>query len=161
MTVGASMVKSGKNLRAFNLLELVLVMGIIGVMAAIAAPRFANATTAYRADAAAKRVAADLALAQSNARITGSNQAVVFDTAANQVQLTGYADPDRPSLTYTIRLGDGPYQATLVSADFAGGNTLTFTAFGVPLAGGSVVVQVGSTQRTVFVNGVTGKASVQ
>ncbi len=146
----------------FSVLELVLVLGIIVVFAGVASPRFANATMRYRMDMAARRIAADLALAQSNARITGSNQAVVFDVAANQVQLTGYADPDHPSLTYTIRLGDSPYQATLVSADFdGGGSTLTFTAFGVPLGGGSVVVQVGSVQRTVLVNGVTGKASVQ
>ena len=44
-------------------MELVLVMVIVATLAAIAVPRYAQATSRYRADAAARRIAADLSLA--------------------------------------------------------------------------------------------------
>jgi type II secretory pathway pseudopilin PulG len=146
---------------AFTLVDLALALAILGVVLGIAVPRFAGSIARYRLDAATWRVRADLALAQSNARLTGSNQAVVFNLAANQVQLPGYIDPDHPGLPYKIDFGRAPYQATLVGANFSGGNTVTYNGFGVPLAGGAVVIQVGAVQRTVCVNGVTGKTSIQ
>ncbi|MFI4896612.1 MAG: Tfp pilus assembly protein FimT/FimU, partial [Phycisphaerales bacterium JB059] len=45
--------------RAFTLIELVLVVAILGVVAAIAIPRFSSATTRSRLDLAASRLEGD------------------------------------------------------------------------------------------------------
>ena len=52
----------------FTLIELVIVMVIIGVVGAIALPRFSQATARQQLDAAANRLASDLELAQARAR---------------------------------------------------------------------------------------------
>ena len=54
-------------------------MAIIVIVAAIATPRYANALTRYRAEAAARRVAADFQLARRTAKSTSSSRTVQFD----------------------------------------------------------------------------------
>jgi type II secretory pathway pseudopilin PulG len=146
---------------AFTLLDLTLALAISGVALAIAAPRYAASAARYRLEAAAARVSAEVAFAQSRAKATGSQQAVVFDIASNQVKLPGCVDTDRPGAPYAVSLGESPYQVAIVDANFSGGNTLTFDGFGVPLAGGRLALRAGASERTVLVNGETGKASVQ
>jgi len=145
----------------FSLVELIIVLVILGVVAAIAAPRYASALCRYRADCAARRIVADLGLAQARARQTSQGQTLVFDLAANQLRIAGLPDLDRHSSDYTVRLGGAPYQAKIVSADFGGDSTIVFNGYGIPDSGGSVVVEVGDVQRTVVVSPATGKAQVQ
>src|SRR5204863_23675 len=57
--------------RAFSLIEITLVLMVMGVLAALAVPRYASALARYRADAAARRIVADLDLARTTARSSG------------------------------------------------------------------------------------------
>jgi Tfp pilus assembly protein FimT len=138
-----------------------MVAGIVTILSAIAVPRYANSLSNYRATIAARRLMADIQLAQSRARAMSTSQAVTFSVAQNTYQLTGYADPDRPTSTYTASLKDAGLSATLVSASFGGGSTLTFSGYGVPSASGTVVLRSGQAQRTVRVSADTGTVSVQ
>ena len=56
----------------FTLVELVLVMVIIGVVGAIAMPRFTQANARHQLEAAANRVASDLERAREEARATSN-----------------------------------------------------------------------------------------
>jgi len=67
----------GRSAPAFSLLELLIVMVIIGVAAAIAVPRFAAAGDRYTSEVAARRLAMDLRFAQQSARSTSSSWRVV------------------------------------------------------------------------------------
>jgi prepilin-type N-terminal cleavage/methylation domain-containing protein len=146
--------------RAFHLIELVIVLAILATLAAVAVPRYAAAAANYRVDAAARRVAADVAYAQSTARTTGATQTIVFDATRNQYQVSTVANLDRAAAAYVVDLAAEPYAATIVSVSFGGAPTLSIDAFGFPVATGSVVVRVGAARRTVTVN-TAGKASVQ
>ena len=109
----------------------------------------------------ARRVACDLALAQSRARTYSSSLTVTFDLANNKYSAP-MPDPSHPSSsTYTVGLAGDPYGATLASAAFGGGGSVTFDGFGTPTTSGTVVVQVGDLQRTVTVNAGTGAVSWQ
>ncbi len=147
--------------KAFSLVELVIVITIVAIMAAIAIPRYANAIQHYRADLAARRIVTDLAMTRSRANTMSTSQRIIFDVAANQYQIAGMADPDRPLSTYTVKLSDAPYQAKLVSVDFGGAADVSFDGFGVPAKGGAVVIQAGDIQRKVILDAGTGKAVVQ
>ena len=69
-------------LRGFSLAELVCVVVIIGILAAIAAPRFSNSLALQRVEAAARRVVVDLALVRRQAKSSNASQTVRFDAAA-------------------------------------------------------------------------------
>lgn len=147
--------------RAFTLLELVLVLAIITVLAAIAVPRYTAAQQNFRAAAAARRLVADLGLARSRARAQSNSQTVVFNLASSQYQMPGVPDLRNPANTYTVLLGGAPYQARLVSVTFGGTSQVTFDGYGMPNCGGTVVLSAGGVQRTVVLDANSGKANVQ
>lgn len=141
-----------------------MVLVITGVLATMAVCGYAHALVIYRAKIAGQRVASDVALAQSAAKTTSAGQSIVFTLATSSYTLPSYQAPlNGPTQsTYTVNLASDPYQATLVSAAFNGSTTLTYNRFGLPSSGGSVVLQVGTSQLvTVTVDPNTGKASVQ
>jgi Tfp pilus assembly protein FimT len=146
-----------------TLLDLVIVIAILAVLGAIAMPRYSLAVARYRVAAAGQRIAADLALAQTVGKTTSAGQAVSFSVASNNYQLTGYTNPlgGTSSGSYTVNLSATPYNATLVSASFNSTTQVTFNRFGTPDNGGSIVVSVGGYQKTITVDGNTGKVTVQ
>jgi prepilin-type N-terminal cleavage/methylation domain-containing protein len=146
---------------AFSLLELVLVLAIIATLAAVAAPRYAASATRYRADLAARRIVADLHLAHARAKAASASQTVQFSPSTNDYELPGLPSLDGAAGTYTVELSDRPYDATLVSADFAGDTQVTFDGWGIPDSGGTLILTVGSERRTVVVDAETGKATIQ
>ncbi len=148
--------------RAFTLLELVLVLSIVGVLSAIAVPRFQRSIVKARADAAANRIAGDLRLARARAMQKSTTQSVVFTRAAGNdgYGLPGVADLTNPSAVYRVSLSGEPYLATLVSVTAGGDQTLIFDGFGVPDSAAKIVVQAGEFQRAITVDGTTGEAVI-
>lgn len=144
----------------FTLLEFILVLVIIGMVGAVALPRYANAVTSFRVDGAATRVVADLALAQMRARTTGVSQTVTFDPPGNSYCLPGVPDPDHDAPTYVVELAGGEYHAEIISADLGGDPTVVFDGYGLPDSGGNVIVQAGDRRITVTLNANTGQARV-
>lgn len=150
-----------ETVRGFSLVEVIVVITIVATLAVIAVPRFSNSLALQHVEAAARRIIVDVALAQRQAGSSNGNQTVRFDLAAGEYTLIGMPHPDRPSLEYTVSLKKEPYGVTVVSADFGGDQRIIFDVFGIPDSGGSVVIRVGSQQRTIVVDAETGKASVQ
>ena len=137
----------------FSLIEVLMVLGIIGVIAAMAMPRWTRSVARYEADAAARRLAADLGWAQSLARNTSSSLTVHVNLADSTYQLVGVADPDHPGQGYSVDLKQSPYRCAIAasSATDANGN-IVFDGYGTTAATGSIVVQAGDAQKQVNVN---------
>lgn len=149
-----------------TLLELVVVVLLLAIVSTIAIPRFANTLNSTRVKTAAQRIARDIALVRSWARITSQSQTISFDTVHNTYTMPGVPDPNHSSGSNTVALSDGTLQATLASADFgAGSTTLTFNGFGVPVglptAGGTVAVSSGPTSKTILVDSISGFVTIQ
>jgi len=144
-----------------GLLEVIITVIIIGIMAAVTGPRISASIVRYQVEAAARRVAADLNHARQNAMTFGTDRTVTFNVASHSYDLAGIADMDHSSQEYSVSLADTGYASTLVSVDFGSGTSVTFSRYGRPDNGGTVVVTVGGEQRSVVVNPATGKAIVQ
>jgi prepilin-type N-terminal cleavage/methylation domain-containing protein len=147
--------------KGFSLIEMVLVVVLVALVAAIARPRYVNSLNAYRANMAAKRIAADLILARKNAWATGVSKVVTFTLNTSQYQLVGLKSLDKSTADYVVNLAGSPYCATLFSISFGGTTSVTFDGYGFPTQGGTVVVQAGSFQKTVVVDQASGSVSVQ
>jgi type II secretory pathway pseudopilin PulG len=143
--------------------ELVVVVLIVAILAAAAVPKYADALNRFRADAAARRIVADLAAAQARARAASTSLSIVFTLppSGSRYQVVGMKDPDRPAAAYTVDLADSPYLATLRSASFGGDATIVYNGYGIPDSGGSIVVYCGQYVKTITIDPTTGTAAIQ
>jgi prepilin-type N-terminal cleavage/methylation domain-containing protein len=139
---------------AFTLVELVIVLMITGILAAVAAPKFSAALTSARLQAVAERIAGDIRYAKRMAQQNSSTQLIVFDAASDSYTLTGVSDINRGASTYRFSLTDLEYDCDLVSADFGGSSTLTFSVFGRPSSTGTVVVSCAGSTSTLTIDSV-------
>lgn len=147
--------------RAFTLVELLCVMVILALMAGMATPRFAGFLAIERAEAAARRITADLALAQRRAAYTSTGITVTFNVASNTYQVGGMDHPDHPGQPYLVALGEDPYGATLLSASLGGDAGITFNGYGDPDSSGTIVIQVGSRTKTITIDPEAGVRKVK
>jgi prepilin-type N-terminal cleavage/methylation domain-containing protein len=150
-----------KRWRGFSLLEIVLVLAIIVTLAAIATPRYAASLARYQADLAARRIRADIEQAQLSAKAASTSISVEFFVGDNKYEIPGLSPLVGSSGSYAVELSARPYAAALVSAEFGGDAELIFNGWGMPDSSGTVILTVGSEQRTVTVDSETGKATVQ
>lgn len=149
--------QASRGCRAFSLGELIIVVAVTAILAAIAVPRFGNSMTRHRADSAAQRIAADLSYARQRARMSSAAQRIVFDVASNTYEIIGAADMDRNGEPYVVSLSEPPYEAVIVSVDFGGDDEVAFDGYGSPDSGGQVVIRAGDFVRQIDLDGATGK----
>jgi prepilin-type N-terminal cleavage/methylation domain-containing protein len=145
---------------AFSLVELMFVLAIMGVIGGLAAPRYTLAVDRYRADAAARRLVADIRWIHSRAIATGAAKTIAFGNGTSSYSVAGENSLDHPASGFSVDLSTGPYAATVVSTSVSGGG-ITFNGFGICTAGGSVVLRSGSCTKTVQVDSITGAASIK
>lgn len=148
----------------FTLIELVLVLAISVILAAIAAPRYSASLSRYRADGAARRLAADLVLAQATAKATSASCTVAFFNQPNGYQIQGLTAPDGGGGAYIVVLSAEPYRASIKGVNFTDSvadNTLKFSGYGEPDSGATIIITVGGVDRTVTVSASSGTVSIQ
>jgi len=146
---------------AFSLVELVTVLTIVGILAAVAIPRFASAGVKQRVDAAARRVITDLNLVRRFAFQSGAGQMVEFDLDAESYLFSGMEDPTLPGERYRVSLSEEPYLVEIKSANFSGTDAFKYNGYGIPDKGGVIVVGAGEEQRSVIVDPDSGEAYLQ
>lgn len=145
----------------FTMIELATVMTIMGVVAAMAVPRYGSFIAQERLEAAARRISADLTLAQRQARTAGVQQQITFSNVTHKYTVGTVKNMDHPGELYVVSLADEPYGGQIVSADFGGNADVIFDGYGAPDTGGSVTIRVGSRQKTIDLDAGTGRPKIQ
>jgi prepilin-type N-terminal cleavage/methylation domain-containing protein len=146
--------------RAFSLFELLFVVAIIAIIAAMGMPKYGRSVARYRAECAARRVAADLTLARSTAKASGAGRVVTFNTVARSYTISGMRHLDHALQPYTVTLSDAPYHATLDYANFGGAPQAQFDMYGGAKWAGKVVVRCGEFENSVYLSRDDGSVTV-
>ncbi len=147
--------------RAVTLAEITIVLIIIGLLGAIALPRFANVANRHRLEAAVDRVKHDVAYAQVYARTTSTSVTVSLDAANDQYELVGVTGLEGSDQSFVVDLSEEPYRADLITAKFGGDAELVFDGYGVPDSGGSLILNVGGHYKLILVDQDSGRVQAQ
>jgi prepilin-type N-terminal cleavage/methylation domain-containing protein len=157
----------------FSLIELVLVLFIAGILGAIAAPRVWATNGRARAHASAKRVAADLEYARSQAVTTSAPVTVYFSAARSAYGIPGWNSPlDSRQTTYVVDLSASPFQSSIAAVSFGDAAStrwsdifeadpvqkVVFDGFGKPDSSGWLVVSSAGILYAVALD-VSGRAT--
>lgn len=160
----------------FTLIELIAVIAITGILAAVAIPASLTLTSG-RSAAASAQVQADLRFARSRAMTTGtpswvtfSNGSHTYTVLAESTSTPGFAsattivDPATGS-AMVVRLNRNEFAGvTIVSANFGGLATVGFDRLGRPLKTDGTVLAADGTvtlsgSKTITVTRPTGRIS--
>ena len=144
--------------RAFTLVELILVAAIIAVISGIAIPRYSASLSNFRARTAARRLVADIALAQSQARASSAKKEIEFTQTGYTIK--GIAGLDGKA-TYSVAFAEDPYHARIKLSFTPESSVLTFDGYGWPDRGGTIQVSSGSSVREITIDGTSGRATVK
>jgi len=154
--------------RGFTLLELILVIGILSIFAALAIPTFTDAYADYKVESAANRIAADIRYARSYAIKIADTINVVFDTVNEKYEVRdsiGQIKHPFSKKNFQITMtnefdleGIDLYQVTIPG----GGQSLGFDSLGTTTFSGTATIKVryAGREKTVAVSSIDGEASV-
>jgi prepilin-type N-terminal cleavage/methylation domain-containing protein len=175
---------NGRKLQAFTLVEILMVVVIIGIAAAIVVPQMSHRDD-LKAAAAARVVMSDLMYAQNLAMTRQKSHYLVFDSTGQSYKMVS-GDSMTTAITHPVEKNDylmkfgaqgstGLESASLFSATFTGSTTTTygtvgFDDLGAPmvytgtadqtLTAGNVIVKSGNIKLKIVIEPYTGQLSV-
>lgn len=131
----------GRFSRGFSLVEITTVVAIMGIMAAIAVPRFMDSDRRYRVEAAAKRLTDDVKLIRQLSRAQGTTHVIEFTRWGYRIPTLNTTDRGRTGV-YEVRLDSAPYNV-IVSSLSATANQVKVSPFGDVVSTAELTMQVG------------------
>ncbi len=142
--------------RAFTLIELVVVIVIMGIMAAVAVPRFASAASRYRVDAAVQQIIADVNTTAAVANLASETRLIQFDASTETYTLVAQKALNNPAANQVVDLSVEPFGANLLQISFGGDSELQISGYGLLLESGQLTVASGrNARRITFTQGST------
>lgn len=150
-----------------TLVEILMVLLLMGVVLALAAPSFTNVFVEASIDSAAAWVIGDVRYAQSLAIRTQQTHSVEFDAANDTYRVVdqdGVVVPHPLSKQqYLVAFASRRQLAgvDLVSASFGGASQVSFDALGAPQSGGAITLSYADRQRVISIVYPTGRVTLQ
>jgi len=114
----------------FSLVELVIVISIIGVVSAIAFPKFADAGSGRRIMAAKRTLIADVQYAKLRARATNKTHVIKFYPSENKYIIVQGTNIRKQDVVLARDFDDDPFTIGIVSTDLGPSQYTIVTPFG-------------------------------
>jgi len=156
ISLGPTRSSSTGERRAFSLIELVVVMGIIGIVTVIAIPTMSGSSSHHRAEAARRRLMADLDLVRAQAGAASEHRGVRINAASESYEFMVPDDPS-PRSVRRVGLSDPGIGAEIGGVALPDDDTIWFDGFGVAAAPAEVRVGTGRAWWRVTVDAGTGR----
>lgn len=115
---------------AFSMIEMVLVVVIMGIIVAIAAPRFADAESGRKLSSAKGIVESDIRAVKLRARATGLDHLVVFYPDEEMYVVFEGMDIDRTKIVLARILTDDPFKVELSRTNIGGDQNIVINPYG-------------------------------
>ncbi|HUW32004.1 MAG TPA: GspH/FimT family pseudopilin [Planctomycetota bacterium] len=154
---------------SFTLVELIIVVLIVSILAAVGIPAISEASADLRLRSAAQRLMADLNYARNLAITDGTSYGISF--SGNSYRVIKFVDTSvltsEANTVIAHPLSRQPWvvsfsgERTTCAADFSGGSIVYYDSTGSPNAAGTVVLRHGGLAVTVSVEAGTGRVTVQ
>ncbi len=138
-----------RRLRAFSLVELVITIAVVGILAAIAVPRFARAQDGAALDAAARRVVAELTAIRERAIVSRTAATVSLAIGRGVMRVNGIETAGLSCAGGGFTIEDAPYGVTVGTVTWDS-SAIAFDAFGASESGKFTIVR-DRQSRTIFV----------
>jgi type II secretory pathway pseudopilin PulG len=154
-----------------SMIELTIVILIVGITAAIAAPRLADTVRATKLRAASNQLAAHIDYVRSVALNEARTTTLVFDNSLDTYGCDDILLPDRPGERFYVPIREVHDPSFDLTADFDSQDELSFDFEGVPvvappavpprpMVSGRVVLGYGKEQFQVVIDAGTGRTTV-
>ena len=149
MKTAASTLRSG-----FSLVELVIVVAIMGVIAAIAIPRFADASSGRGLQATERIILDDIENAKLNARASSTQHIIMFDTNNDRYVIAKGDEVTRDTIIFVRELNQDPYNIRIKRTNRSATGTAIITPFGDLSPAVTIEIIDGSIIRTIELPGI-------
>jgi len=140
--------------RGFSMIELVLVVVIIGMVTAIAMPKFAHAGSGRRLSAAQKTLLADIETAKLMARVSSKPHLIKFYPAQNIYIIVEGLKIKRSKIVLSREFDPEPYRLGISRTSLGINQYATITPYGDASPGFSVGLIDEGTEITVVIDGI-------
>ena len=148
----------------FSLTELIVIIVLIGIFAAMAMTRTSTGMTTIQVQIAIDQITTDIDYSKSMAFARHDTITLVFSTTLEQYTIYNGPDGSRSAITDFPNSTNGVIsfdqsdfiEVDITSANFGGTSELQFLPLGDPKSGGSIVLN----SKTISVAPVTGQWSV-
>lgn len=141
------------------MVELLIVLLIIGIMTAVAAPSLLDSMMIQRVESAARRIKEDMELARRDALAKSTTRVFDFINASTYV-LEEINSLDHPGEEYSVDLSAVPFEIDEIIPDFSGFDNFAFSGYGLPTRGGQIKIRAGDHWRRIEVHDATGEVTI-
>ena len=144
-----------RNQRGFTMMEMMIVVVVIGIIAAMAVPSFLNYMPKLRVKSSARDIVSELRLARSKSVSERRPYGVAFDVASNSIYT--FADTDNPS-AQTYSTSDSLVKADTLSSDVSlnacsyNNGCVVFNSTGAASTSGDIQVVTGDGSIVMSIN---------